>query len=134
VDHPSDVLEPGQPLEVYVLNVDRDRGRVGLSLKRLQPDPWQSVEERYEPGQVIEGQVTNVVDFGAFIQVEQGLEGLVHVSEFPDTRFLHPREVLEEGEQVRVLVLNVDGHQRRMGLSLRQVSQDVSGAGAGDGV
>jgi small subunit ribosomal protein S1 len=133
VDHPSDVLAPGQPLEVYVLNVDRDRGRVGLSLKRLQPDPWQAVEERYEPGQVVEGEVTNVVDFGAFVQVEQGLEGLVHVSEFPSVRFLRPQEVLREGEQVRALVLNVDGHQRRMGLSLRQVPQEGATGELGDG-
>ena len=118
VDHPSDVLEVGQAAEVYVLNVDRERGRVGLSVKRLQPDPWQSVGDRYWSGQVVEGVVTNVVDFGAFVRVEDGLEGLVHVSQLAEEGVLHPRTVVQEGDRISVRVLNVDGHQRRMALSL----------------
>lgn len=118
VDHPSDVLEAGQLVEVYVLNVDRDRGRVGLSVKRMQPDPWQSVGDRYWSGQIVDGVVTNVVDFGAFVRVEEGLEGLLHVSELADEDVIHPSSIVQEGDRVSVRVLNVDGHQRRMALSL----------------
>jgi small subunit ribosomal protein S1 len=121
VEHPSDVLEPAQPVEVYVLNVDRERGRVGLSIKRLRPDPWQFVEERYQVGQVLEVVVTHVVDFGAFARVEDGLEGLIHVSELAEGDFLHARNVVQEGDVVTVRILNIDGERRRMGLSLRQV-------------
>ena len=125
VEHPSDVLEPSQPVDVYVLNVDRERRRVGLSIKRLQPDPWQSVEERYLVGQIIEIRITHVVDFGAFARVEEGLEGLIHVSELAEGHFLHPRNVVREGDVVSVRILNIDSERRRMGLSLRQVGESV---------
>lgn len=121
VNHPSDVLTPGQELDVYVLNVDNDRGRVGLSLKRAQPDPWENLEQRYHPGQVVEAMVTNVVDFGAFAEVEEGVEGLIHVSELADGRFAHPNNVVQEGDKVYARVLNVSSSRRRLGLSLRQV-------------
>jgi small subunit ribosomal protein S1 len=126
VEHPSDVVEPGQSVEVYILNVDRRRGRVGLSVKRLQPDPWQFVEERYQVGQIVQGAITHVVDFGAFVRVEEGLEGLIHVSELPERDTLHPRSVVQEGDVVNVRILNIDGERRRMGLSLRQVEQPVA--------
>ena len=126
VEHPSDVLERGQLVEVYTLNVDRERGRIGLSIKRLQPDPWQFVEERYQVGQIVKGVVTHVVDFGAFVRVEEGLEGLVHVSELAEGDFLHPRNVVQEGNTVTVRILNIDGERRRMRLSLRQVETYVS--------
>ncbi len=124
VDHPRDVLERGQSVDVYVLNVEPDEGRVGLSLKRLQPDPWETVENRYEPGQLVDGAVTNVVSFGAFARIEEGLEGLIHVSELAEGNFLHPRNVVQEGENVIARVLSIDSRRRRMALSLRQVSQD----------
>ena len=130
VDHPGAVLEPGQPVEVYVLNVDRERGRVGLSVRRLQPDPWQSVGERYRVGQIVEGVVTHVVDFGAFVRVEDGLEGLVHVSELAEGNLLHPRDAIQEGDAVTCRVLNIDSQQRRMGLSLRQAAEPFSRTGA----
>jgi small subunit ribosomal protein S1 len=120
VGHTSDVLEPGQPVEVYVLNVDRERGRVGLSIKRLLPDPWQSVEERYQVGQVVEGVITYVVGFGAFVRIEDGLEGLIHVSELAEESIPHPRSVVQEGDVVTARILNIDGQRRRIGLSLRQ--------------
>ena len=123
VDHPSSVLEPGQHVEVYVLNVDRERRRVGLSIKRLQPDPWQSVEERYNVGQIIKGLITHVVDFGAFARVEDGLEGLIHISELAEGNFVHPRNVVQEGDVVNVRVLNIDSERRRMGLSMRRVGE-----------
>jgi small subunit ribosomal protein S1 len=123
VDHPQDVLTSGQTVEVYVINVDRDRGRVGLSLKRLQPDPWQFVDERYQTGQVVDGVVTHVVDFGAFARVEEGLEGLIHVSELAEGEVSHPRNVISVGDVVRALIINIDGERRRMGLSLRQLDE-----------
>jgi small subunit ribosomal protein S1 len=121
VDHPKDVLLTGQPVEVYVLNIDRKRGRVGLSIKRLQPDPWQLAEERYQIGQTVDGLVTHVVDFGAFVRVEDGLEGLIHVSELAEGNFIHPRNVISEGDSVTVRILNIDSKRRRMGLSLRRI-------------
>jgi len=123
VERPDDILEPGQAVEVYVLNIDRERRRVGLSIKRLQPDPWQSVEERYRIGQIVEGCVTHVVNFGAFVRVEDGLEGLVHVSELAEGNFIHPRNVVQEGDVISARILNIDSEHRRMGLSMRQVKE-----------
>lgn len=126
VRHPADVVECGEEVEVQVLSIDRDQGRVALSLKELMPDPWENVEERYQVGNIVDGTVTNVVKFGAFIGIEDGLEGLIHVSELGDGSFLHPRSVVKEGEQVRVRVIHIDADARRLGLSLRQVSQSSS--------
>jgi small subunit ribosomal protein S1 len=120
VGHPSDVLRRGDTLDVYVMNVDPGQERVALSLKRLRPDPWQTVEERYEVGQVVEGVITNVVDFGAFACIEDGLEGLIHVSELAEGHFLHPRNVVREGDVIKARILNIDGRGRRLGLSLRR--------------
>ncbi len=121
VGHPSDVVCCGERLKVHVLSVDRANGRVALSLKELQPDPWEEVEERYKVGEIVEGCVTNVVKFGAFVGIDEGLEGLIHVSELGDGNFLHPRSVVREGEQVRVRIIHIDADNRRLGLSLRQV-------------
>jgi small subunit ribosomal protein S1 len=134
VDHPKDVLETGQPVEVYVINVDRNRGRVGLSLKRLQPDPWLFVEERYQVGQIVEGVITHVVDFGAFARVEDGLEGLIHVSELADSSLRNPRDVVNEGDTVKALIINVDSERRRMGLSLRQIDEPHAVESLSDGL
>jgi small subunit ribosomal protein S1 len=123
VRHPADVVSCNQELGVQVLSIDRDQGRVALSLKELLPDPWATVEDRFEIDQVVEGVVTNVVKFGAFVGIEDGLEGLIHVSELGDGNLLHPRNVLCEGEQVRVRIIHIDAKERRLGLSLRQVPQ-----------
>jgi small subunit ribosomal protein S1 len=120
VGHPGDILKRGDTIEVYVMHVDQDQGRVALSLKRLHPDPWQTVETRYTVGEMVEGVITNVVDFGAFACIEEGLEGLIHVSELAEGHFLHPRNVVREGETVRARILNIDGRNRRLGLSLRR--------------
>jgi small subunit ribosomal protein S1 len=119
VNRPSEVLEQGQEVEVYVLRVDRERERIGLSLRRLQPDPWSLVEDKYSPGDVVEGEVTNVVDFGAFVRVEGGVEGLVHVSEMFEG--FSPKQAVSKGEKVAVRVLRVDAVRKRMGLSLRDI-------------
>lgn len=120
VNHPHDILSRGDTIKVYVMHVDQGQERVALSLKRLRPDPWQTVEERYLVGQIVEGVITNVVDFGAFACIEEGLEGLIHVSELAEGHFLHPRNVVREGETVRARILNIDGRARRLGLSLRR--------------
>ncbi len=134
VGHPRDVLNYNQTVQVSVLSVDAAQGRVALSLKRLRPDPWANVEHRYTLGQVIEGQVTNVVNFGAFVGIEEGLEGLIHVSELADGHFLHPRNVVREGDVVRACVVSIDGPGRRLGLSLRRMNSvnAVAAAAAGN--
>ncbi len=119
VGHPADMLARDEQVEVYVLDVTPEEARVALSLKRLHPDPWATVEERYTVGEVIEGKITNVVDFGAFACVEDGLEGLIHFSELAEGHFLHPRNVVEEGDIVQARILSIDGKARRLGLSLR---------------
>ncbi len=121
VGRPSDVLEIGQPVQVYVLNVEPERERVGLSIKRLQPNPWESVEERYSVGETVNGKVTHVVDFGAFVQIEEGLEGLIHVSELGAAGPSDPQDVLRVGDHVSVEVLDIDRERRRMGLRLEHL-------------
>lgn len=120
VTHPRDVLRCNQVLKAVVVAVDADQGRVALSLKRLNPDPWDSIEQRYQRGQMVEGVVTNVVNFGAFVCLEDGVEALIHVSELAEGHFLHPRNVVREGDRVRACVVNVDRPNRRLALSLRQ--------------
>ncbi len=124
VAHPREVLNYNQDVEVSVISVDRAQARVALSLKRLRPDPWATVEQRYQVGQIVEGVVTNVVNFGAFVCLEDGLEGLIHVSELAEGNFLHPRNIVREGERVRARIVSIDGAGRRLGLSRRRVEDD----------
>jgi small subunit ribosomal protein S1 len=116
VSHPADVLHSGQQVEVYVLNVDRRQERIGLSLKRLRPDPWTTVESRYHIGQIIEGTVTNIVDFGAFVRIEQGLEGLIHTSELANSEVTRSGP-LQEGESIEVRIVSIEGARHRIGLT-----------------
>lgn len=116
--HPGDVVRPGQMLDVLVMQVDAERERVALSRKQLRPDPWIGVEERYEPEQIVKGVVTNVADFGAFVLVEEGLEGLIHVSEMGQVPALQPLQAVREGQTVKVRVLHVSEQKRRLALSL----------------
>jgi small subunit ribosomal protein S1 len=119
VSHPSTMLQRGQEVTAYVIGVDQEAGRIALSLKRLRPDPWRTVQDRYEVGQTVKGVITNVVDFGAFACIEDGLEGLIHVSELAEGHFLHPRNVVGEGDEVEARILTINGPARRLGLSLR---------------
>lgn len=121
VNHPADVVKPGDEVKVYVLDVDRAERKIQLSLKYLQSDPWRDVFERFRIGDVVMGEVTNVVSFGAFVRLGEGIEGLIHISELAEGTFLHPRNVLREGQRVEVKVLGVESDNRRIGLSLRQV-------------
>jgi small subunit ribosomal protein S1 len=125
VEHPHEVVELGQQVEVYILGVDRERQRVALSLKRLQPDPWTSVEEQYQEGQVVEGIITRLTKWGAFASIvgDEAIEGLIHVSELAEGPVVHPRDIIQPGQVVTLRVINVDGRRHRMALSLKQATQ-----------
>jgi len=121
VDHPSEVVQVGQEVEVGVLDVDLERERVSLSLKATQEDPWKEFERKYSAGEIIDGQVTKLVPFGAFVRVAAGIEGLVHISEISEQHIETPESVLQVGDEVRVKVIEVDVPRRRISLSMRQV-------------
>jgi small subunit ribosomal protein S1 len=121
VNHPSEVLEIGQPVKVKVLDIDRDRQRISLGLKQTQSDPWQQVLDAYGEGDVVEGKVTKVVTFGAFVEILPGVEGLVHISELAPHHVENPREVVSQGDSVHVKVIEVDAERRRLSLSLKRV-------------
>lgn len=121
--HPSDVVRPGETVEVLVLSVDRDKERIGLSRKQLYPDPWQNVEERYKPGQVVTGTVSSVAPFGVFVLLEPELEGLLHVSEFTPEMEADPEAVFHRGDEVSARIVQVSEEERRLGLSLRDLGQ-----------
>ncbi len=126
VNHPSELLEIGDDVSVHVLNVDRERGRVALSLKQLEPDPWEKVEETYSEGQLVEVTVSKLTKYGAFARIndEYELEGLIHISELSEDRVNHPRDVVQKGEVIAVRIIRVDSDQRQLGLSLKQVASD----------
>jgi small subunit ribosomal protein S1 len=121
VTHPSKILQPNTRVRVLVLDIDHEKERVALSLKRLHEDPWLTAEERYYQGQIIEGAISNIVNYGAFVLLERELEGLIHISELAEGDFLHPRNVVSMGEHVRAKVLYVDAKGKRLALSLRGI-------------
>ncbi|GEM89041.1 30S ribosomal protein S1 [Oceanithermus desulfurans] len=124
-EHPREVVKVGDVVKAKVLSVDRERERVNLSIKALTPDPWQTAAEKYEVGQRIKGKVVGLTPFGAFVEIEPGLEGLIHITEMSWTkRPRHPSEVLKEGEEVEAVVLRIDPEQRRLSLGLRQTLPD----------
>jgi small subunit ribosomal protein S1 len=119
VRHPTEVLSVGEIVQVYVISIDQDRQRVALSLKRLHPNPWETAEIRYHSGQEVEAVITSVMPFGAFARLEEGLDGLIHVSEMSlGNELVRPQEVVVEGQHVQVRVLHVDAEKQRLGLSL----------------
>jgi small subunit ribosomal protein S1 len=121
VNHPSEVLDVGQTVRVRVLDIDRERQRISLGLKQTQSDPWQQVIEAYGDGDEVEGRVTKVVTFGAFVEIVPGVEGLVHISELAQHHVENPREVVSQGDLVRVVVLEIDAERRRLSLSMKRV-------------
>lgn len=125
ITHPSEVLKTGQKVRVVVLKVDPEHKRVGLSIKRLQDDPWATIEQRYKPGQLVEAEITKMAKFGAFARIlgDDAIEGLVHVSELSDRRVGHPKEVVKEGQLVTLRVIRIEAAKRRLGLSLKRVTQ-----------
>jgi len=125
VKHPREVLQVGQEVEVYVLNVDREENRIALSLKRLQPDPWMQVAQKYNRGDTIEVEITNVTSFGAFARVEEGVEGLIHVSELSHEPVESPAQVVRRGQRLRVQIISIDPDRQRIGLSLKRVEEQA---------
>jgi small subunit ribosomal protein S1 len=126
INHPSELLEIGQELQVYILNVDQEKSRVALSLKRLLPDPWSLLDETYQEGELIEATITKLTNYGAFARVndEFELEGLIHISEMANERIEHPREIVERGDIVAARIIKLDSAQRQMGLSIKQAASD----------
>jgi small subunit ribosomal protein S1 len=124
ITHPNEVLHVGQEVEVVVLNVDHERKRIGLSLKRREDDPWTLIQRKYAIGQLISGTITKLAKFGAFARVEgeDEIEGLIHVSELSDGHIEHPREVVTEGQTLTLRVIKIEPDKRRMGLSLKRVA------------
>ena len=125
VNHPSEVLSIGDPVHVKVLDIDRDRQRISLGLKQTQEDPWQRVVDTYNIGDELEGTVTKVVAFGAFVEILDGVEGLVHISELAGHHVENPREVIQPGDDVKVKILEIDSERRRLSLSAKRVEGQV---------
>lgn len=123
VHHPNQVLQVGQEIEVYILHLDPEQKRIGLSLKRLQPDPWTFVQETYTTDQLVLGVVTNLVNFGAFAVLDLGVEGLVHLSELTDPPPQKPQDVVQTGAELVLRILRIDPFRRRIALSLKDVSE-----------
>jgi len=126
IDHPSEVVEVGQEVTVEVLDVDMDRERVSLSLKATQEDPWQQFARTHAIGQVVPGKVTKLVPFGAFVRVEEGIEGLVHISELAERHVEIPEQVVQVGDEILVKVIDIDLERRRISLSLKQANEGTS--------
>lgn len=121
IQHPSDVLQVGQEVKVKVISIDREKKRIGLSIRQLQEDPWTSRTSKYQVGQLVEATITRLTKFGAFARLEDDLEGLIHISEISEKHIEHPKEVLKEGDVVTLRVIKIDTQNRRIGLSLRRV-------------
>jgi small subunit ribosomal protein S1 len=121
IQHPNEVLKVGQEVQVKVISMDRERKRIGLSIRQLQPDPWLKKIDNMKEGQLVEGTITHLTKFGAFARLAEDLEGLIHVSELSEQRVAHPKEVVKEGDVVTLRVIKIDPERRRIGLSLRKV-------------
>lgn len=124
VNSPEDILKVGEEVDAMVLRVDAEQKKIALSLKRLQPEPWETIEERYQVGGIVDGVVTKLTDFGAFARIEDAVEGLIHISELTTRMINHPREVVREGDAVRLKVLRIEPERRRLGLSLKQAEPE----------
>jgi small subunit ribosomal protein S1 len=125
VKHPSKIVSVGSPVEVVVLDIDTEARRISLGLKQTEPNPWDIIESKYAPGTVITGRVRNVTDFGVFIEVEEGIDGLVHVSDMSWTkRIKHPSEILKKGDEVQAVVLSVDAPNQKLSLGIKQLEPD----------
>ena len=130
IDHPSEVVAVGDEVTVEVLDVDMDRERVSLSLKATQEDPWQHFARTHQMGQVVPGKVTKLVPFGAFVRVEEGIEGLVHISELAERHVEIPEQVVTVNDDIFVKVIDIDLERRRISLSLKQANENTTGAGS----
>ena len=121
---PDEIVRVGQELDVFVLKVDRENLKIALSLRRLQPEPWETVNEKFAVGQIVKGTVTKLANFGAFARIGGGIEGLIHISELSTQMVKHPRDVISEGEELDVRIIRIEPERRRLGLSLKQVLEE----------
>jgi small subunit ribosomal protein S1 len=128
IRHPGELYKKGQEVEAVVLNIDRHNERFSLGIKQLTPDPWKDVARRYRKGEVVAGKVTNVTDFGAFVELEEGIEGLVHVSEISREKVEKPSDALKVGDTISAVVLHIDPHDRRIGLSIKGLKEKAEKA------
>ncbi|MGQ9494383.1 MAG: 30S ribosomal protein S1 [Anaerolineae bacterium] len=126
--HPSDVVKVGDEVEVYVLRVDKENKRIALSLRLTEPDPWQVAMEKYKVGQLVTGTITKLAAFGAFAALEDGIEGLIHISELAEIPPRHPNEVVKVGDTLPLRIIKIDGQRKRIGLSLKRVSEEERAA------
>ena len=124
VSSPAEVLKIGDEIDVFVLRVDADNNKIALSLKRLQQEPWETIDERLHVGDIVDATVTKLTDFGAFARVEGSVEGLIHISELTSRMISHPKEVVREGDAVRLKVLRIEPERHRLGLSLREAEEE----------
>jgi small subunit ribosomal protein S1 len=127
VGHPSEVLKVGDMIDVYVLSVDPNERKIALSLKRTQPEPWSTITDNYKLGQIVRGTITQLTTFGAFARLDDGIEGLIHVSELAEGRVAHPKNVVNVGDVLDLKVIRIDPIKRRIGLSLKRVHEDENG-------
>lgn len=127
INHPNELLKVGEKVRVYVLSVDDNEKKVALSIKRTQPEPWSQVMAKYQPGQLVEGTITQLANFGAFARIADGIEGLIHVSELAEGRVQHPRSVVKEGDTVMLRIIRIDPQRKRMGLSLKRAVEGYEG-------
>jgi small subunit ribosomal protein S1 len=121
IQHPSEVLKVGQEVQVKVISIDREKKRIGLSIRQLLPDPWTEKAAKFQVGQLVEGTITRLTKFGAFARLTDDVEGLIHISEISEKRIDHPKEVLKEGETVTLRIIKIDPANHRIGLSIRRV-------------
>lgn len=121
IQHPSEMLKVGQEVKVKIISIDKEKKRIGLSIRQLREDPWLQRVENYQVGQLVEGSITRLTKFGAFARLEEDMEGLIHISEISEKRIEHPREVLKEGDVVTLRIIKIDPANHRIGLSLRRV-------------
>jgi len=126
VGHPSEVLKKGQELETQILNIDKDNKRISLGLKQIQPDPWTTVAQRYPMGSRVTGKVVRLTDFGAFVELEPGVDGLLHISQMSNRSVATPGEIVNVGDELTLLVIRVDPNERRIGLSLKELAHAVA--------
>jgi small subunit ribosomal protein S1 len=122
IGHPSELLKKGQPIETQILNVDRENKRISLGLKQIQPDPWDSVAQRYPMGSRVTGKVVRLTDFGAFVELEPGVDGLLHISQMSNRPIATPADILNVGDELTLMVIRVDPNERRIGLSLKELA------------
>jgi small subunit ribosomal protein S1 len=125
IGHPSEIIKKGQTVETQILNVDRDNKRISLGLKQIQPDPWESVAQRYPMGSRVTGKVVRLTDFGAFVELEPGVDGLLHISQMSNRPVSSPADLLNVGDELTLMVIRVDPNERRIGLSLRELANVI---------